>query len=841
MRETINNLLSMIRQAETEPKPQCELPQNAYYLTNDEILCKDRDFGVSRFPYTSDGLILWAYSNGIIEACESMFHIFKPLHYSEEPSVNFFGGIRKEDGEYYPVALFENSKQLDEKISVNRYTVYSNCCAYYIADTKDVTFALRIHTDKDKHMHFSFNAFNKSKKDVDIYMFSFFDALLRCAENDNFWDRMNKYAKKYENSYLLRSYGDYMVVNRKVFGSEKPYNCRTVGKTDIIGNKKSLINASALKKGEFLRESFAVNTTNLPVAADIYRVTLKENDDIRCEFDLSYYHNRTEAMAHINDEIDIPRIEFNLKADTETERKEFDNIKIEFKDWSGKVNVGLLNRFLRTVQKQVSVCALGKNYAGSLIGVRDVMQQLEGNLMWQPEKSREKIVNTLNYLLPDGRAPRMFSVPSVENALPKLDLKEYIDQGVWIISTVYNYLAFTDDYSILDEKCSYYTVDDNNTHVTAKSDAYDTVLDHLIKIMEFLSGNLDTEYGTGCLRALYGDWNDAIDALGRTDDKDKKFGSGVTVMASLQFYRNCREMIEILSKTNRYTEKIPEYKKFSEMVKDGLLKYAIDINNDGQKRIIHGWGDKYSYKIGSFNDPDGVSRISSIANSFWLISDMIYNDTSLKDTIVSDLNKLVSKYGILTFDKAFTPDMKKYVGRISGITRGTYENETAYVHASLFASCAFFKAGQSRRAWEEFEKSIIISHENCNMTPFVMPNSYCYNPEYCIDGESMGDWYTGSGTVVIKEIVRYGFGIQPDLSGLKIAMPEYMNCNNAEIEIYIKGKKVKVVYSNKQNSKREYYIDGVKQTCQYDNVSKTYYIYIPNDKLYNGITITSVN
>lgn len=835
MKEKIENLLKQIKEAERNPKAENQLPQNAYYLSEDEILCKDREFGVSRFPYTADGLILWAYSNGIIEACESTFHIFKPLYYSEEPSVNFFGGIKQKNGEYVPIALFENSKQLSEQFKIDRYVVYSNQYVYYIADTENVTFSLRIHTDENKHMHFSFNAVNKGKNAVEVYMFSFFDALLRNAESDNFWDRMHKYAYTYENSYLLNSYGDYMVVNRK---AECPNNVkvsRTVGKTDIFGNRKSVMNSPVLKTGEFLRNSTAVNTTNLPVAADIFTTVLNTDESIRCEFDLSYYHNYKDAEKHLNDSIDIQKIDAELDIASKTEREEFNNLKIKFGDWKGKVNVELLNKFLRTVQKQVSVCALGKNYAGSLIGIRDVMQQLEGSLLWQPEKSREKIINALNYVLEDGRAPRQFSVPETADRLPKLDLKEYIDQGVWIISTLYTYLAYTNDYSILDEKCSYYVVDDANTCVIKKSDICDTVFDHLITIMEFLLSNIDDN--TGCLRALYGDWNDAIDALGKTDDTDKKFGSGVSVMASLQFYQNCNEMVEILEKTGKFTEKIPKYKNCAEKLTKGLLKYAVDTNEKNEKRILHGWGDKYSYKIGSFCDPDGVSRISSISNSFWILSDMIKNDVSLKNVIINDINKLTSKYGLLTFDKAFDYKTRKYVGRISTITRGTYENEASYVHAALFAGCALFKAGESKRAFEEFEKSIIISHDNCTMTSFVMPNSYCYNPDYCIDGESMGDWYTGSGTVVIKEIVKYAFGINPSLDGVSICLPSYMNSDKAEIELNIKGSSFKLIYTNLKSGKRQYFVDGKEYSSDFDGLTNTTKIFIPDNMLHNGILV----
>lgn len=836
MRNEIENILLQIKESENNPEKDCVLPQNAYYLNEDTIVCRDRNFGVSRYPYDSDGLVLWAYSNGIIEACESTFNIFKPKHFCEEPSINFFGGILNSDGLYTPVALFDTSKQLIEN-GIDRYVVYSNRCVYYISDTEKVTFCLRIHTDENKHMHFSFNAFNKTDKNVSIYMLSMFEAILRYKEDEMFWDKMTKFSNRYDNDYILKSNSDCLTVKKEIIGGKITDEFHTAAKSDIIGGRKSVINANCLLSGKFMNEHDAMNTVDLPVAADILNAEIEANGNIRCEYDLSYYHSVEEAETALKEKIDTNSIDKALSLWADTEKQEFDNLKISFEDWNGNIEAGLLNKFLRSVQKQVSFCALGKNYAGHLIGIRDVMQQLEGSLIWQPQKSRQKILNALNYILEDGRPPRQFSVPDNDNVMPEMDLREFIDQGVWIISTVYSYLSFTDDYSILDEKCSYYVVDEDNTYITRKSDIYDTVLEHLIKIMAFLSSNLDYEYGTNCLRALYGDWNDAINGLGRTDNPDKKFGSGVSVMASLQFYRNCQEMIGILGKTKKFQEKIPEYQMYRDNIEKGLLKYAIDTDNAGNRRIIHGWGDNYSYKVGSFNDPDGVSRLSSTANSFWAISGMIEKDKSLKSVIKKTFDELNSKYGLLTFDKPFGPDIEREVGRISGITKGTYENCASYVHAAMFAGMALFAIGESQKAWAELEKSIVISHGNCSMTPFVMPNSYCSNAELGIDGESMGDWYTGSGTVLIKEIVKYGFGINPDLDGIKISMPRVMPCKNAEISIMIKGKVLKIKYSNNGNINRSFSIDGILRETLYDDISEISVIYLSANDLKNNMTI----
>ena len=91
-----------------------------------------------------------------------------------------------------------------------------------------------------------------------------------------------------------------------------------------------------------------------------------------------------------------------------------------------------------------------------------------------------------------------------------MDLRKFIDQGVWVISTVYTYLAATDDFSILDETCGYYKLGDGTAEFSC---ARDSVLDHLLRIADYLISHLDEE--TNCLHALYGDWNDALDGCRR--------------------------------------------------------------------------------------------------------------------------------------------------------------------------------------------------------------------------------------------------------------------------------------------------------------------------------------
>ncbi len=86
---------------------------------------------------------------------------------------------------------------------------------------------------------------------------------------------------------------------------------------------------------------------------------------------------------------------------------------------------------------------------------------------------------------------------------------------------------------------------------------------HLVRIMEYLLENRDHEH-TKCVLALYGDWNDALDGLGRSQDPNKEYGTGVSVMATLQVYQNLCEMLEIMG----YLKDKPEYSHLYEILNE---------------------------------------------------------------------------------------------------------------------------------------------------------------------------------------------------------------------------------------------------------------------------------
>jgi len=841
-KNTVLSLLNEIKKAETDSGAR--LPRNSFYLDYDKVVCCERTVGESRFPYDSNGLVVWLRSTGFIDALESTFTIFRTANYGEESAVSFFGGIKGEDGLYTPVSVTGASRQAIED-GVKRYILYSLKSAYCITEVGDLVFALRLHVDAEKHIHFTLMGINNSDKPCEFYLASFMEALLRNGENETFWARLTKYGVRYENGTAVlssRNGSDYdrLVINARVTEGNCTDRQSTCARGDFVGIKGlSIANSYSLRTGEFAKKAGNVATTDLPCAADIFHIKANAGESARVDYELVLCYKDKDTEKYLDLPLCKDKIDADLALLEESEKSAFDNLKVRFENWkSDKLTADTFNKFFRSVQKQTSICAHGKNYAGSYLGIRDVFQQLEGALIWQRELSREKILSALNCILVTGRPPRMFSVPDDPAAPVPVSLEKYIDQGVWVISTVYTYLAYTGDWSILDEVCGYIEAGEDEVWTSAKrSTERDSVLCHLLRTMNYLFSKIDTEYGTGCVRVLFGDWNDALDGLGETEDEGEEFGSGVTVMATLQFYQNLREMTEILRKVGGHDAEIEKYEKAARAIEAGLEEHAVVTNDKGERRIIHGWGDKIGYKVGSFNDPDGAARYSLTSNSFWAITKFLTRDPSLKESIMGCMDAVSSKYGLKTFDVPFPPTAKG-VGRIAAIVPGTYENSCAYAHGSLFGTMALFEMGESKRAWEEIEKTAVITHDNCTMSSFVMPNSYCENAEYGMDGESMGDWHTGSGAVLVKETIRYGFGIHPSIDGVRIQPPAYFPAEKAEITLNVKDSVVTLKYENKGIGTRTCTITGAEDyTSEFDSLMNTTVYYIPNEKMGEKITI----
>jgi cellobiose phosphorylase len=264
-------------------------------------------------------------------------------------------------------------------------------------------------------------------------------------------------------------------------------------------------------------------------------------------------------------------------------------------------------------------------------------------------------------------------------------------------------------------------------------------------------------------------------------------------------------------------------------LKDGLQKYAV-VEKDGKRKILHGWGDERSYLVGSFSDVDGESRDGLTANAFWVISGAYLWDKTIKKDILESFSRLDSKYGMKTFEPYFKPGTKG-VGRIVNLPKGTAENAATYVHATLFGIAALFDLGEGQKAWEQLKKVLPLTHAMISTTPFIMSNSYSYNKELLLDGESMSDWFTGSANTLLKTLVWQFFGICPDLNGVKCSPSVYFPFSSASIRLSVKGKEITVNYSQSHGEKRTFLFNGKELPAFSDASSSAPTVYIRTEDL----------
>ena len=816
IREKISELIGKVKNLKNENK----LPGNCYFLNKDEIVCFPRPFGDSRYPYSCDGLTLWAYSSGNVSIEESAFNVLLGSPEGKEPNLCFYVGL-KTDGKFFPVSVTGAGKLPFEE-NVKRFTVFSSDAVYYFAETETLISCVRAFVDNDKNVRFTVHIENRAEKSIETYVSAYFDLMLFHLDHEYPETKWYKSCRATEKGFEFRT-TEYMDRTRclshraEIVRDHEGKVFSTTSHGDFCGSTTGQICCSkALQQGFFDKCKRYTIFTETAVAGDIIPVTLKSKG----QFDVSYTLSVGEGSAKRIKTDEIDQILYFEKTPSDDYRS---IPHVEFSgEWKG-VRAQTLNCFINNVFKQNEFCARAKNYAGPLIGVRDIFQQIESAQTWIPAYCRKKIIEALNFINEDGRAPRQYSYPKEKNVIPAMDLRPYIDQGVWIISTVYNYLATTNDFSILDEKCGYYKFIGDKVDFSSEKDS---VLEHLIRITEYLISNLDEQ--TGCLKALYGDWNDALDGLGKTKDDSKEFGNGVSVMATLQLYENLKEMSEISLRQGK-NDLSERYLNIRSGLATALKKYAIVKNEKGERKILHGWGDRRSYLVASFRDNDGFSRDGLTSNAFFVISGAIGIDESLKNDILAAYERLDGKYGLKTFEPYF-PTENIEVGRITHLPKGTAENGATYIHATLFGVWSLFMMGEAEKAWEQLYKVLPVTHEFVSTTPFVMPNSYIKNEDEGLDGESMSDWFTGSGCVLIKVLIRYAFGIRPTLDGLYISPADHIPFKKATISLIVKGCAVTVVYE-KTDQKKKFIVEGKEVESVYDERRKTQSIYFDNEKL----------
>lgn len=853
----VTALRELITEAEKNSIPR--LPGNARFLSDGRVLCRPRQLGDSRYPYGQKGLHFWVHASGRIYANRGQYCIFLPHLDGHEPRVAFFVGRRVSEGHFQPASILPTPLSMHTESRVReRFSVFGHDAAYFGVYVDQLFCVLRVFVDQTRRgrldICFSTLIVNESCEHLELYTSAFINPFCRHQFAETSEDRWFKQISVADTAIAPQALRPFEItVNEDIdrFHSATNYGCLRRA-TDVslisddcctsrvvyLGEERiALGEARCLQQGAFAQEQATTVFTDNAIAGDLARFALHPRQTAQFHHVLTLLPPDEKPTELIAEPLSPTNVDAMISRVRHQQAEESHHLSVQMHDSRlHDVSNHTFNSFLPFLIKQVDVCAQTRGYMqpspNSLIGIRDVFQALEGQMYDQPELARAKILEGMEFVLTDGRCPRQYSLPA-KGKSGQADLREFIDQGVWVVSAIHAYVMLTGDVNLLHETVGYHRIVSEEHHRIEPADEFDTVLEHLFRIMTYLDRQRDP--ATRLLRILYGDWNDAVDGLGTALEPGSDYGTGVSVMATLQLYQNCEEMITLLKmlpdSPRKYATRQSDYAEMQAELREGLLQHAV-VEQDDERRIVHGWGDRRRYFVGSFADSDGLPRDSLTSNAFWVLSGLLRDTPELRPHILAALQRLDARYGLKTFEPGFAQEAPG-VGRVRRLPLGTAENGATYIHASLFGAWALFEMGEAQAAWDQLHKLLPFSahHTQLSHSPFVMPNSYVDNPELGLIGQSMNDWQTGSSNVLLKILIRCVYGLCPGPDQLLIAPAACSPFDRFEFEAIVRRRPITIRYERCDTSVRQILLNGEPLACTIDDQRSITLAAIPYTRL----------
>lgn len=413
------------------------------------------------------------------------------------------------------------------------------------------------------------------------------------------------------------------------------------------------------------------------------------------------------------------------------------------------------------------VSSLDRGWPTGMRGVRDAANDFEGMLCYDKQMCKGVIENIFSKQRSDGWYPRQ--VPF--GAGTKFDLREFVDSACFFTEYVYDYLAYTGDYSILENKYGYYDCETQESGLT-----------HLKKGMDYLLS--DDALGVhGLVKMRGGDWLDCLSGAG-------KKGRGESVMVSCQLVMCLKYLVEILNKVGQVNE-VEKYEKAGYRLKNAINKAAFNGRFYNAVYTDNGtW-------LFSEKDEDGEERVYVPTNAYAVISGVA---SGKENEIFNEIAKLKTSDGYKLFSK---PLGGKFIDGIGKMGTGDFqpyfaENGSVYNHGSqCFLIRALAKAGRYKEISDVLGYALPLyadkhSPEKTCSAPYAITNCYHLVPSFY--GRSGFSFLTGSVAMIERAVYSWVFGLNFALNNIVITPCVPKEYANAEITTPFNGHNLTIKY-----------------------------------------------
>ena len=413
------------------------------------------------------------------------------------------------------------------------------------------------------------------------------------------------------------------------------------------------------------------------------------------------------------------------------------------------------------------VASLDRGWPTGMRGVRDASNDFEGILGYDDKSCREVIANIFSKQRSDGWYPRQ--VPFGNGN--KFDLREFVNSACFFTEFVYDYLSYSNDYSILQEKYPYY--DKNGA---------ESGLIHLKKGIDFLiDKNALGKHGLVKMRG--GDWLDCLSGAG-------KEGRGESVMVSCQLLMSLDYLVEILKKLGKENES-EKYFKAKQVLEEAINLSAWNGNfyNDVYCDSGH-W-------LFSEKDEDGERHVYAPTNSYAIISGAAKGK---EEKVLEALKSLKSQDGYKLFSPPLGGKEIKGIGKMGSGDFAPYfaENGSVYNHGSqLFYLRALAKAKKYQDI-DEVLRFALPCFEDAHpeskdcAAPYAITNCYHLVPSF--KGRVGFSFLTGSVAMIERAIYSWIFGVSFTLDEMKISPCIPKECKDATVTFPYSGHRIAIDY-----------------------------------------------
>ncbi len=503
---------------------------------------------------------------------------------------------------------------------------------------------------------------------------------------------------------------------------------------NFIGRWRSEANPESVESGVMKNTEI---TAGDPVAALQSKLTMKKNATVDFAVIMGVAPNDKNPFSALkwNKIKDIAAIDQRFARLTKKWNAYFDHVRVNTPDEKFNVMLNVWNQYQANVT--FDMARNSGYYHGGLLfgtGMRDQFQDIIGTVIVYPEKVRARLLNALRFQFSNGS--------TLHNFFKYTDYGErtnHSDTPLWIPFGIVEYLNETADFSILDEKVSYYDKGEGS------------VYEHLKKALDFA---ISATTKRGLPKIMNGDWNDTLDHIG-------PLGKGETVWGAFFLAYVLRKTFELL-----------EFKKD----KKTLLRWTTAYEKLGKVTKKCCWdGDWYirafrdnGQPVGTHRDEQGKIFINS--QTWSVISGLATKERA--DKALSSVKKyLLKPNGIQICWPSFTK-VDDTIGLISRCVPGKKENGAIFNHASSWFVLACIQNGDVEAAYDVYSRMLPLNSakkiDRYEVEPYVYAE-YVTSPDHPTDTQASHSWLTGTAVWMYRIGLDSILGFKTSLQGVTIA------------------------------------------------------------------------